>query len=360
MFNGQYTTQPIRLKGRSRGLKDTANWPVASPLHNLRPCANQGLFVQSQCSEEGAWTTLNQFDGTDGEPFVYGSGTTLEDFDANHIRAALQAMPNFIIPSVNVTDSYPLGTAVTGVDDIRYNNRWFFDVTFTHPANLGEQKLMTCTIASTATDNAAVAPRMSAPTIWEHTGSLEDCFTCTETYQVNLLSNSEACNTAETNEACNGNCAWHTNPTLANKGICYPRNQNCLRDDGFGGVFCDGAAPGVPVLAAGVTADGTVCTDGSLVTAALCNGACTFTGEATNQAGTVCTDASLNTVELCEDATGYDDECTYTAGGTPSTGTCADSATVTPFFWNMRCNELRMHTDTRDTQNREGVPYANR
>merc|ERR1712166_798145 len=119
-------------------------------------------------------TTLNQFDGTDGEPFVYGSGTTLEDFDANHIRAALQAMPNFIIPSVNVTDSYPLGTAVTGVDDIRYNNRWFFDVTFTHPANLGEQKLMTCTIASTATDNAAVAPRMSAPTIWEHTGSLED------------------------------------------------------------------------------------------------------------------------------------------------------------------------------------------
>jgi len=72
--------------------------------------------------------------------------------------------------------------------------------------------------------------------------------------------------------------------------------------------------------------DGTVCTDG-LTTAALCNSACTFTAVATNQGGLACTHASLNVVGFCED--GFN-ECTYTAGSTFNTGTCADSATVTP------------------------------
>jgi len=293
MFNGLYTTQPIRLKGKSRGLTDTANWPlpVGGSAYTLRPCAKPTAADQTKCSEEGAWTPLNQFDGTDMKPFVYGSGVALEDFDANHIRAALQAMPNFIIPSVNVTDSYPLGTANTGVNDIRYNNRWFFDVTFTHPANSGQQKLMTCTIASTATDNAAVAPRMSAPTIWEHTGSLEACYEqCTNSYQVDLLSDgTSACSTATTNEACNGNCAWEGKPTYANKGVCYPRYQNCLRDDGFGGVFCDGAAPGVAMLPAAFTHDSVVC--GSATTGDTCtNSVCSW-----NSVSSTCTvDAAAN------------------------------------------------------------------
>merc|ERR1711865_63829 len=177
MFNGVYTTQPIRMKGRSRGLANQAAFPTGTP-HNLRPCDSA---THNDCSQSGAWTALNQYDNNNGDPFVAGAGIPLENFDANRIRYALESLPNFAIPSVNVTDVYPLDGDSTDVADLRYGSRWYFDVTFSHAATAGAQNLMSCTISSPATDNAASSPRMGSPTIWEHTKSATSCFTCPAT-----------------------------------------------------------------------------------------------------------------------------------------------------------------------------------
>jgi len=110
--------------------------------------------------------------------------------------------------------------------------------------------------------------------------------------------------------------------TCADSATVTPSTGTCADPTNFGCIVAnslvqDQATP---------KTDGTVCTDG-LTTAALCNSACTFTAVATNQGGLACTHASLNVVGFCED--GFN-ECTYTAGSTFNTGTCADSATVTP------------------------------
>jgi len=246
MFNGVYTTHPIRMKGRSRGLADQALNPIDSTtLHNLRPC---DLASHNDCSESGAWTPLNQYDNTDGKPFLAGGTTPLEDFDANRIRYALESLPNFAIPSVNVTDVYPLDGDTTNVADLRYGSRWYFDVTFSHPANAGVQNLMSCTISSPATDNAAASPRMGSPTIWEHTNSAASCFTCPDNtlFRVDALVDGTSCNLATEEADCNGYCTWTTDRTEANNGgYCFPTPNSCLRDDGYGNYLCDGALPGV-------------------------------------------------------------------------------------------------------------------
>ena len=141
MFEGKYTTKPIRIANKRR--------------------------------PQSLWSPINQYATTSGEPYVYGNGETLEDFDANRIRDALMSLPNFAIPSVNVTD---VGDSIVAcalencsVSETRAMNaesEYVFDVTFTHPANSGRQQLLTCVVASPNTDHPAFAPRMSAPTIY--------------------------------------------------------------------------------------------------------------------------------------------------------------------------------------------------
>merc|ERR1712227_565015 len=73
--------------------------------------------------------------------------------DATNIRSALQALPNFAIPSVNVT-----------IHDISDSDHYFYAITFSDDANAGEQNEMKCTIASDITKNAAHSPRMEPVT----------------------------------------------------------------------------------------------------------------------------------------------------------------------------------------------------
>jgi len=321
MFNGVYTTQPIRMKGRSRGLANQAAFDSVN--YNLRPCDSA---TPNDCSQKGAWTPLNQYDNTDGKPFLAGGTTPLEDFDANRIRYALESLPNFAIPSVNVTDVYPLDGDTTDVADLRYGSRWYFDVTFSHAATAGAQNLMSCTISSPATDNAASSPRMGSPTIWEHTKSAASCFTCGSQlgggicsdaagttdnlgshntmalcnaatdcgsgsdqcvwkpkamFRVNQLVSVGgaaplACSTANSEAACNGYCSWIADVTQAtNGGYCFPTANSCLRDNGYGDYLCDGALPGVAIYATLVNHKGTAC---SSLTKTLCTGACLWSG----------------------------------------------------------------------------------
>jgi len=277
MFGGSYTTHPIRLKGKSRGLTDTGTF--AGTNYELRPCTGQ--TDMALCSEQGEWTTLNQYDAVSGEPFVHGQSNILEDYDANRIRYALQSLPNFAIPSVNVTDAYPLSSAYP-VSDLRYNTKWYFDVTFTHAANAAAQNLMTCTIASPTTDSAAVSPRMGAPTIWEHTETMANCFeACNNDFTVDLLSDgTSACSTATTNEACDGNCEWTAIATHPDEGICGMYATNCLHNDGYGKYECDGPHQGVPIhlgTCGGGTSGGGLCDDSTL-TIDTCDGDCIWDG----------------------------------------------------------------------------------
>jgi len=57
---------------------------------------------------------------------------------ADRIRHALQSLPNFAIPSVNVTNYY----IDDGTQKTMFTN--VFDVTFTHHTNSGRQHLMEC------------------------------------------------------------------------------------------------------------------------------------------------------------------------------------------------------------------------
>merc|ERR1719446_548626 len=187
MYNGVYTTQPIYLNGEFPG-----QFADYTPTAGTTAWKKTDQFKGGECCECKFKDTANPWIGCGTESSESACTTANkcwvpQDLDANRIRAALQALPNFAIPRVNVTNyrctdaetstnptqtsgtcsawAYahcPDGDTDSPCTDANYETGkgHSFAVTFSHAANSGPQDTMTCSMASSDDNYAAVAPRM--------------------------------------------------------------------------------------------------------------------------------------------------------------------------------------------------------
>lgn len=238
MFNGVYTTSPIRVYGTHFQCNfddDGSNNPVCVPTsfeqtpdEQYKTITNSGTDYQMFLFD----TTTNPAKG------IYEAGdcsATADDIkndgsacdraaphDATNIRSALQALPNFAIPSVNVT-----------IHHVSDEDNYHYAITFSDDANAGEQKLMSCTIASDITENAAYSPRMEpvakkVPDITEcEVGRIDPCTPGGPYYD------SDKCNYVLPTDT-----VYKKSSVCSNRGTCDGSTGLCTCFEGYAGEAC--------------------------------------------------------------------------------------------------------------------------
>jgi len=177
MYGGAYTTKAIRL---------SANYYPMDSITNVNgdKCNN----ANNPCYDSSAGThsaTINP----EHQYQLTGAGHSF--FDADAIREALQALPNFAVPTVNVTEQIDVleytdsgtkyyytshsaadcGIAAGETPNGQFCGQSIFYVTFTNSGNAGRQNLMDCFVyseteslgiaESNSRECAAAQPRLS-------------------------------------------------------------------------------------------------------------------------------------------------------------------------------------------------------
>jgi len=244
MFGGEYFTRPI-LVDTSRAATQSSylsnplrQWATSKDtmygdagtgaLRAEGTCSTNTLFTEQLCVDAGATWTASTTGFHIGGPAV---GTThasvrqdgmkenyLKRYTADRIRDALQDLPNFAIPSVNVTN-YDSG-----------NSKWgnVFDITFSDLATSGQQQLLECVYDSDRACDGA-QPKMvtskttatSATDVFVTLGGTTQVGDCT-VFEVPLASG----NTYEEHHEC------------SNRGLCDGSTGVCECFEGHTGEAC--------------------------------------------------------------------------------------------------------------------------
>merc|ERR1711988_2069636 len=173
MFGGEYFTRPILIDTSEYAKQsyDDASGTNSSPygainrLFQYEASKDQFYAVDGEYNNPGAsGATQSEGDLLNGaasanthEPIWNNRmlRTTLKRFTADRIRHALQDLPNFAVPSVNVTNYIAPGS--TSNDDIWGN---VFDITFTDSATAGKQPMLEC-VYDSARSCAGAQPKMA-------------------------------------------------------------------------------------------------------------------------------------------------------------------------------------------------------
>jgi len=245
MFNGVYTTSPIRVYGTHFVCNSAET--VCIPTSFKQTPDEQYKTIKKELDSDGDPLTDSDYakfefsTAADPEPAkgIYEVGDCQPDgddikndgsacdraapHDATNIRSALQALPNFAIPSVNVT-IHP----ISNVDHYHYA------ITFSDNANAGKQKLMKCTIASDITENPAHSPRMQkvskASGLAETTCDVKHTDPC---FQTPVLGESGICPATPPTDV-----IYKKSSVCSNRGTCDGSTGLCSCFEGYAGEAC--------------------------------------------------------------------------------------------------------------------------
>jgi len=236
MFGGEYFTRPILIDVSNSAKHSTytqqeANQHQGTKYHSGSRTSNErGTIANGSCSKGfttevdctnagGTWTPED-----DG---FYLSGELANDdqkrgvllqFTADRIRDALQDLPNFAIPKVNVTnyiDSY---------SDIPWGNA--FDITFTDSSTSGKQNLLECVYQGHECNGSQ--PKMSSWAKNVEKGSHTEVDTVGST-RVTRCDVREVVETGKTLEE---------NASCGNRGLCDTSTGICQCFEGHTGENC--------------------------------------------------------------------------------------------------------------------------
>jgi hypothetical protein len=237
MFGGEYFTRPILIDVSNSAKHSTytqleanqdqgTKYYGGSRTSNVRgttangSCSFTGYTTQHDCHNAGgAWTP--EADG------FYLSGELANDdqkrgvllqFTADRIRDALQDLPNFAIPKVNVTNY------IDSHSGIPWGNA--FDITFTDSSTSGKQNLLECVYQGHECNGSQ--PKMSSWAVSVEKGSHTEVDTVGST-RVTRCAVWEVVETGKTLEE---------NASCGNRGLCDTSTGICQCFEGHTGENC--------------------------------------------------------------------------------------------------------------------------
>lgn len=170
MFGGEYFTRPILIdvsdyakQTYTDGSSGTTQpYGAIDRLYQYEASKEQFYAVSEAYIDSGngqqSGDSLNGVTNAGTHEPIFNNRmlrTTLKRFTADRIRHALQDLPNFAVPSVNVTNYIKPGSTSDG--DIWGN---VFDITFTDDATAGKQPLLEC-VYDSARSCAGAQPKMA-------------------------------------------------------------------------------------------------------------------------------------------------------------------------------------------------------
>jgi hypothetical protein len=253
MFGGEYFTRPILIDTtlaatqNTKLVQPTVQWattkdqmyqtsasaPGTGLLRAEGSCSVSAQVTQLTCENAGGvWTasvTGFHLGGTATTTHATISQdrmktSTLKRFTADRIRHALQDLPNFVIPSVNVTNFVDAGYSVWGN---------VFDITFTDETTSGKQHLLECVFDSARGCDGA-QPKMKSVTVPTNTKT-----TTTGTSQVYTVGGTTQMKDCKVVEVpLTGTNTYEENSECSNRGLCDASSGICDCFAGHTGEAC--------------------------------------------------------------------------------------------------------------------------
>jgi hypothetical protein len=253
MFGGEYFTRPILIDSSNAArqtdfdMRPTQQWaytkgqmyqtsasaPGDGKLHAHGTCSVNTLLTEGDCADAGAvWTASTTGFHLGGAATTTHATVsqdrmktaTLKRYSADRIRHALQDLPNFVIPTVNVTNFVDGGNMIWGNA---------FDITFTDTATSGEQNLLECVFDSARGCDGA-QPKMKSVTVPSNTKTAT-----TGTSQIYTVGGSTQvinCNVFEV--PLTGSDTYEEHSECSNRGLCDASSGICDCFEGHTGEAC--------------------------------------------------------------------------------------------------------------------------